>query len=672
MGSNDFAAVQGTENVVSQYCFLVGHSERGGYYLDIYIPEALVTQLQLVPGSSVLVQGLGRGKLPTVYVRARTGLEASRLETMPFTATVRFPNKPHMLQRFLHGAVNVGVQLQAVRTFGYRGEQESDVVIEGSIPAPEPSFVERHNLRNLLNEIASDLNGTITTAETLKFVGTVEGRIMDALYYLDMHLFSGRYLKVRVNPRGLSEPFKSKPPMLHPARVRLDYTTLTLTIDPFTDVYRYLLSFSGRDLGDQPVTKVILDTLPAQVNVDALSAYEYVRFDPDQPDLRTKTKPSGRIEMLCTSGQMLDAEGVQDALRDAVGRTLGSRGIVSFDLTFEDFQEKLDQASRDEADDLEWGLFRKRLHVGRFAYIDRLGSGNFGVVNKYFDLKTRAIVAGKHIPSHKLRHEEIIGLRKESEQHASRHVVRLVDSFYDDDDTVLIMEYVDFTLAAHHDYPSDERRTATHGRPADIAELVEMAVHLCMGLETPHGARDEQGNILIHGDIKPENVGATLVASEVCWKLLDFGLASRMKADARQVTASGIPGTLSYMSPQVFRRIRSPLNDIYALGIMLQEVLAGWRHPSSRPQGGQFQRAAIPVEVEDYLRYLDGHTEREPDGFEIDPGEWHPRFRDGQSDAALEALANVIRRMIRMNLDVRYQSAVEVRLDLETWRGTWL
>jgi len=126
------------------------------------------------------------------------------------------------------------------------------------------------------------------------------------------------------------------------------------------------------------------------------------------------------------------------------------------------------------------------------------------------------------------------------------------------------------------------------------------------------------------------------------------------------------------MSPQVFKGIIAPQNDIYALGIVFHQVLAGWQHPSKEPKGGRFGSLEIPVEVETYVRYMDGLVAFEPGEFEIDTSEWLLQFRDGLDDVALQELGEIIRRMVRMSFDDRYQSALEVRTEIEDWRKRWL
>ena len=71
---------------------------------------------------------------------------------------------------------------------------------------------------------------------------------------------------------------------------------------------------------------------------------------------------------------------------------------------------------------------------GQYAFIERLGKGSFGVVNKYLDLKSRKIVAGKHIEDpKKLDMNEVESLMRARKQGSSRHLVFYLDSFYDGD-----------------------------------------------------------------------------------------------------------------------------------------------------------------------------------------------------------------------------------------------
>lgn len=87
----------------------------------------------------------------------------------------------------------------------------------------------------------------------------------------------------------------------------------------------------------------------------------------------------------------------------------------------------------------------------------------------------------------------------------------------------------------------------------------------------------------MHRDIKPENVflrkGGETIASLLV-KLGDFGLARDMSAnkDAASSYSKGI-GTQKYQSPELLREESyGPANDIWALGVILYEMLTG-EHP---------------------------------------------------------------------------------------------
>src|SRR5262249_58382044 len=90
---------------------------------------------------------------------------------------------------------------------------------------------------------------------------------------------------------------------------------------------------------------------------------------------------------------------------------------------------------------------------------------------------------------------------------------------------------------------------------------------------------------VVHRDLKPGNV--LLAGPERVAKITDFGLAKRIDAEARDVSQSGaIMGTASYMAPEQAAgqgRDTGPAADVYALGALLYECLAG-KPPFDGPQ----------------------------------------------------------------------------------------
>jgi len=144
----------------------------------------------------------------------------------------------------------------------------------------------------------------------------------------------------------------------------------------------------------------------------------------------------------------------------------------------------------------------------------------------------------------------------------SEHVVSVVDCGQLDDGTpYLVME-----LLEGEDLRSLLRRTTQ----LPVRRTVQIVVEACQGLTVVHAAG------LVHRDLKPENLFISRRAKGEDWcKVLDFGVA---KMDASQSTAHGvIVGTVRYMAPEQLANSASvsPATDVYALGAILYECLAG-------------------------------------------------------------------------------------------------
>jgi hypothetical protein len=114
-------------------------------------------------------------------------------------------------------------------------------------------------------------------------------------------------------------------------------------------------------------------------------------------------------------------------------------------------------------------------------------------------------------------------------------------------------------------------REAMRAGQLSDAQAVEAAGQILEGLAHAHGRG------IVHRDVKPTNV---LLADDegISVRLLDFGLAQFDEAET--LTAVGdVPGTLAYISPERLRgEEATPESDVWAVGILLWEALAG-KHP---------------------------------------------------------------------------------------------
>jgi serine/threonine-protein kinase len=141
------------------------------------------------------------------------------------------------------------------------------------------------------------------------------------------------------------------------------------------------------------------------------------------------------------------------------------------------------------------------------------------------------------------------------------NIVQVFDYGQSAESYYIVMEYID---------GMDLRRyLKRRGNILPVERAVEIARAVAMGL----GAAHRRG--IVHRDVKPQNI---MVNDDGLVKLTDFGIASMYKdADAERLTTTGMTlGTVQYYAPeQAQGEIVRPSADIYALGIVMYEMLAG-------------------------------------------------------------------------------------------------
>ena len=221
----------------------------------------------------------------------------------------------------------------------------------------------------------------------------------------------------------------------------------------------------------------------------------------------------------------------------------------------------------------EWhaGQTLEGRRVGPYQLIRSLGKGGMGSVYaaSRADQEYKKVVAIKLVTAGLDTEEMLQRFRKERQLLASLdhpYIARLLDGGSTEDGLpYLVMEYVE-GLAI-------DRYCESHH--LSLIERLKLFQKVCSAVQYAHQ------NLLIHRDIKPGNI---LVGTNGEPKLLDFGIARLMNAessaeDMELTRGGGQPMTLRYASPEQIRG--EPLtteSDIYSLGVLLYEMLAG-EHP---------------------------------------------------------------------------------------------
>lgn len=194
-----------------------------------------------------------------------------------------------------------------------------------------------------------------------------------------------------------------------------------------------------------------------------------------------------------------------------------------------------------------------------YDILEEIGTGAFGVVHRCRERKTGNIFAAKFIPvSHAIEKELI---RKEIDIMNQLHhpkLINLHDAFEDDDEMVLIFEF----LSGGELF---ERITA-EGYQMSEAEVISYMRQICEAIKHMH-----EKNI-IHLDIKPENIMCqTRKSSNI--KLIDFGLATKL--DPNEVVKIST-GTAEFAAPEIVER--EPVGfytDMWAVGVLAYVLLSG-------------------------------------------------------------------------------------------------
>lgn len=203
--------------------------------------------------------------------------------------------------------------------------------------------------------------------------------------------------------------------------------------------------------------------------------------------------------------------------------------------------------------------------IDRYRITERLGMGGMAVVYKAFDTRLEREVALKLIRTDAIpaeHHERLLRrFEREAKSQAKfdhKNIVHIYDYGKVDGSPYLVMAFI----------PGGTLKDQLHG-PVNWQKAVRWIIPVAEALAYAH----QRG--VIHRDVKPANI---LFSEEGQPILTDFGIAKVLETDEVTLTGTGLGvGTPEYMAPEQWQGQPSPASDQYALGVVLYELITGYK-----------------------------------------------------------------------------------------------
>lgn len=198
----------------------------------------------------------------------------------------------------------------------------------------------------------------------------------------------------------------------------------------------------------------------------------------------------------------------------------------------------------------------------RYRLLSPIGAGGMAVVYKAQDLALGRLVAVKILREPLTGDADFLARFQQEARAAANlahpNIVTVHDFGRDGGRYYIVMEYIE---------GKDLKALIKEGAPFKVERSLDLAIQVCAGIGYAHRAG------LVHCDVKPQNI---LVTADGRVKVTDFGIARALASLQPGETTDVVWGSPQYYAPeQAAGEAPTPASDVYSIGVVLYEMLAG-------------------------------------------------------------------------------------------------